>query len=419
MKKTIAIVGTGAGGGTLAKELAKAGCQVIIIEQGKTCQKVGSVSAALKFYEGCGLVRSEQGIIVYRTMMTGGTTVVSCGNAMRSELLQKKFLEFGINLEPYYTQAERELGVNFPRQTATANLITAVAERIGYNFVPIPKMIGDCHYCGHCELGCKFGAKWTAINFVDEAVKKNSAKLITEAEAIKVLSKNGVVSGVQVRRNKSVEDIVCDIVILAAGGVGTPRILENSGIFSAGNGLFCDPFHVTYGIMSEIQNLGFNMPTVYYGDGFILSPFLDQKIHLALLTKLKFHFKHHFQHYFQHEKLLGIMTKIADFRNGRVANNEIFKCILEEDQQKLDKGFSIARQILLEAGARSIIVTPVRGAHPGGTVEIGRTVDENLQAKKLKGLFICDASVLPIAPGLPPILTIVALAKWLANRIQN
>jgi len=44
----------------------------------------------------------------------------------------------------------------------------------------------------------------------------------------------------------------------------------------------------------------------------------------------------------------------------------------------------------------------------------GGVVDKNLQTE-VDNLFVCDASVLPATPGLPPILTIVALAKRLAK----
>lgn len=76
----------------------------------------------------------------------------------------------------------------------------------------------------------------------------------------------------------------------------------------------------------------------------------------------------------------------------------------------------IAKEILIKAGVdpKSIIITSPRGAHPGGTAPIGITVDKNHETK-IKNLFVADASVLPEAPGLPPILTIIALSKRLAK----
>ncbi|HIH65110.1 MAG TPA: ferredoxin, partial [Methanothermobacter thermautotrophicus] len=62
--------------------------------------------------------------------------------------------------------------------------------------------------------------------------------------------------------------------------------------------------------------------------------------------------------------------------------------------------------------------TGPRGAHPGGTASLGEVVDENLETS-IEGLFVADASVLPEAPGAPPILTIMALARRLARHIVS
>ena len=59
-----------------------------------------------------------------------------------------------------------------------------------------------------------------------------------------------------------------------------------------------------------------------------------------------------------------------------------------------------------------------RGAHPGGTAKIGEIVDSNLETE-ISNLYVCDASVLPISPGKPPILTILALSKRLADYLKN
>jgi choline dehydrogenase-like flavoprotein len=56
------------------------------------------------------------------------------------------------------------------------------------------------------------------------------------------------------------------------------------------------------------------------------------------------------------------------------------------------------------------------GAHPGGTAAIGQVVDKDLQTR-IESLFVYDASVVSTSPGLPPILTIVALSKRLGKKL--
>ncbi|MEE3325673.1 MAG: GMC oxidoreductase, partial [Methanosphaera sp.] len=60
--------------------------------------------------------------------------------------------------------------------------------------------------------------------------------------------------------------------------------------------------------------------------------------------------------------------------------------------------------------------TIFRGAHPGGTAAIGDVVDNNLKTE-IDGLYVGDASVIPMSPGKPPILLILALALRLANHL--
>ena len=66
----------------------------------------------------------------------------------------------------------------------------------------------------------------------------------------------------------------------------------------------------------------------------------------------------------------------------------------------------------------SIVATSLKGAHPGGTAAVGEVVDNNFESK-IGGLYVCDASVIPEAPGRPPILTIVAIAKKVAKIVNQ
>ena len=70
------------------------------------------------------------------------------------------------------------------------------------------------------------------------------------------------------------------------------------------------------------------------------------------------------------------------------------------------------------AGAKSDTIQKregLYGGHNGAAAAIGVVVDKNLQTK-IDNLFVCDASVLPESPGLPPMLTIMAVAKWFAKK---
>ena len=83
-------------------------------------------------------------------------------------------------------------------------------------------------------------------------------------------------------------------------------------------------------------------------------------------------------------------------------------------------GVEISKEILKEVGVnpKPIYTTPVRGAHPGATAPIGKTVDRNQQTE-IEGLYISDASIIPKATGIPPVLTIIALSKRLSKIVAQ
>jgi choline dehydrogenase-like flavoprotein len=200
--------------------------------------------------------------------------------------------------------------------------------------------------------------------------------------------------------------------------LGTTPILQHSGIAEAGAGLFVDSFIRTYGVTSALNLV--HEPTMALLDmefhaeqGFILSPTVELSRTSRLTTVGPTGFA------LPTNRLLAIMTKIRDEAVGQVyPDGSISKPVTDKDREKLQAGARVSREILIKAGAdpKSIVDSKVGGAHPGGTAAIGRVVDTSLQTK-VEGLFVCDGSVLPVAPGLPPIVTIVALAKRLAHQL--
>ncbi|MDD5561721.1 MAG: GMC family oxidoreductase [Candidatus Omnitrophica bacterium] len=421
LETEIVIVGSGPAGATLAKELSKRRKKVVLIERGRREIKLGRMKDGLRFYEKHTFQKSKEGTVLYGTNMVGGTSVVASGNALRCS--QKELLDLGIELENDFLEAERELkAAPLPDKCISegARKILESAQALGLQPKRIPKFINPekCKICGYCVMGCRYNAKWSAMNYVDEAVKDGAA-LITQTKAIKVLTAGGKAQGIEAAGPDGPIKIMSDIVIISAGGIQTPIILQKSGIINAGKRLFCDPWMTTYGITKNLNQVkGVNAPGyVLKPQRFILFPVIDPPVQFLLYTGRRSLFGR-----FPRQKALGMMTKIADEPVGKVhLNGCIEKPITSKDKEKFKEGNRLVKEILIKAGAdpKSILtIKQIRGPHPGGTAAIGEVVNNNLETA-VKNLFVCDNSVLPEAPGLPPILTIIALSKWLSKKIAS
>lgn len=432
MKKNsydVIVIGSGAGGSVLAHELAKQGKKILIVEKGPVFSENCSGNffrSVLRFYWKAGLGQSIEGTKIYRAFVVGGTSVFSCGNMVRSRVLEETLASHGIILGDEFSEAEKEINVKASKVGASgARAVMNAAKRLGYNMYPMPKGFNEnmhCDLCGNCVASCHLGAKWDARAYIVKALKQGAElRSFTTIDRVLFNSVQSVI-GVQLVDGKIIRG---DKIILAAGGIGTPIILQNSNI-SAGNGLFIDPFEITCGIAPDnlSQMKSPSMSTVidefHNKEGFILSPFVDHWSQMLIFCDLWWDIVH----WFPSPRVLSIMTKISDTRSGRVfLNGKISKSLIEEDHLRLQKGTEISRNILQEAGVDpSTIITTTRrarGAHPGGTAAIGEVVNNNLEVKGCKGLYVCDCSVFPVAPGMPPILTIVALAKWLAKELTG
>ncbi len=416
------IVGSGAGGATLARELALRGKQVLVLERGRLEPKVGTARATLGYYDLNRVTKyppaSREGILLWRAFMAGGSTVVATGNQVPA--LSDELEEHGITLEDELQEAAEEMGVA-PIDEALlgeASLrIRQAARDLGYRMEPMPKAI-DARRCGRCAMctaGCPQDAKWTALEYVREAVE-HGAEFRYGTQVQKVLTNAGRATGVSALGQDGMTEIRSRVVVLAAGGLATPVLLQRSGIAGAGDRLFLDLFANTIGVsdgfgLTREPAMSLVDDEFHQSEGFILSPFIPLSRSGALvefgmrgLT-------------FSRRRSIGLMTKITDERRGRVyPDGSVSKTVTEQDRARLDRGIGISKEILIKAGADpgSILVSKPQGAHPGATAAIGRVVDSDLQTG-IDGLFVCDGSVLPSAPGMPPIMTIVALAKRLAK----
>jgi choline dehydrogenase-like flavoprotein len=421
------VIGSGAGGATVARELTKAGKKVALLERGRNHSWIGNSIAASRYIDRLGMRKSREGLMIVRALTTGGSTLIYGACATRPpEWLSSKY---GIDLKDEAKETEEELNIRPTPEHLIGPGVRRVmdaANRLGFQWRVFPKFVDHekcVPDCSDCILGCRRGAKWTARRFIEEA-RENGCSLYTEFKASHVITKKGQAAGVcGLWRNRPTE-IFAKTVVVAAGGLETPSILQRSGLSEAGQNFFCDPMAFVYGTIDGRKN-GHDIPNTagsfkYHDtEGIFLADHADPRFIFPMQMLIKG--VQYLPRCLRYDHTIGILVKIKDSPGGRINGDGTFsKPMTHKDKGKIARGIGLATKILIEAGANpvSIMSTPIRGAHPGGTAAINRVVDRDLETR-IRNLYVSDASVLPESMASPQVLTIISLAKRLARHLES
>jgi choline dehydrogenase-like flavoprotein len=427
MQADVVIAGSGPGGATMALELSKKGKKVILCEAGKYHQRLGTNSVLLLgMMDNMGLTFSKEGTWVIRPKTAGGASVVYCGTAFRPpEWLNEKY---GIDL----TREVDELYEQIPIQKLPDSLvgpasrkIMQAAQEIGLDWNLVDKWIRPekCKQnCGKCAFGCPTGAKWTAREYIEEA-RQNGTELLLSTKVDRVLTESGKAVGVRAKGPQGWIDIMADTVILSAGGQGTPPILQRSGVYDAGQGFFADPLWFVTGSIRQQGSL-FDVPMTaginLADEGIVMTDLMPPPMMYAGL--LAFNGRKGWvslPKVVSYRKTMSIMIKVRDGLDGRINLDESFSKPIDYDTWwKLNKGAVLAEEILMKAGVKrdDLVTTSVVAAHPGGTVRIGELLDKDCQTP-IQNCYCMDTTIIPEPWGLPPTVTVVAMAKRLAKHL--
>jgi choline dehydrogenase-like flavoprotein len=216
------------------------------------------------------------------------------------------------------------------------------------------------------------------------------------------------VRGVEIAGSR--ETLRADLVVLAAGGIGTARILRASGLAVA-DSLWEDIVLTVGGQLPQARQLD-EPPMVWYArrEGYILSPYVD------LLS----HFMHRPWRGVPLPDRVGIMVKLADAANGRIGEDgRVAKELTASERARLAEASAVAREVLARAGVGGPYVDGVlHGGHLGGTVPLRREDVASMRPAGLPdGLWVADLSLVPESQGLPTMETTAAIALRVARRI--
>ncbi|MDT8307019.1 MAG: GMC family oxidoreductase N-terminal domain-containing protein, partial [Anaerolineae bacterium] len=417
------VVGSGPGGGSVANELSKRGRKVLILEKGTGEAIAGTIAQTIRMalIPGRGLHFTPQLLGLIHAITLGGSSIIYYANAF--EPPYEVFDRYGIDLRAEVAAVKAELpiapladGLLGP----AAQSIMTSARELGYAWNPLPKLVyqDKCRTnCDKCVMGCPYGAKWTSRRSVEEACE-DGAVLLTGAGVERVLQEDGRAVGVAFTQRGEQQRAYARTIILAAGGIGTPLILRQSGIHNAGSDFFFDPLIFAIGEGDE-QHGGKEFPMAtgcsFPEEGYLLTDLvLPQWLYWLFTAQVL-----RFDRLPAHSRALPIMIKARDELGGQLTKRGgVRKRLSETERKRLRHGYEHARRILTNAGARKIYKTWYLAVHPGGTAKINDVVDANLKTE-VDNLYVCDCSVIPEAWGLPPSLTLLALGKRLGKHLAG
>jgi choline dehydrogenase-like flavoprotein len=435
LEAEVAIAGGGPAGCTIAKELSKRGRKVILLEKGRDDDRFlgNGLGVILRLEKGfhlpIPLKRTQEGDTVILAKCLGGGTVLYAGAASKPSIEYWK--RHGIDLpEDLIDEAMEECWVTLPPEEFIGpgtRRVWEAADGLGIPFekqhrhVDFSKCRPGCEYCNN---GCRRGAKWTAREFADEALK-NGAILMPHTEVEDLIIDGGAAAGLRARgKDGQRYEVNANVVVCSAGGTHTARILQRSGFPEAGSWFCGDPTFFTFGFVQEGPGNGSeHSMTVGWHDEehkvlfcSMISPYMSWHMQFLQDAPLK-----SLPRLGRFRQALGDFAKVSDDGVGRVsADGKISKTFTEEDQKRFEYSREINEKILVKAGCdpNDLHHSSFVMGHPSGTVRVGELLDTNLETS-VKNLYCCDTGMFPEAPGMPPTLTIVVLAKRLARRLET
>jgi len=417
----VVIAGSGPGGASVARELSQNGKKVLILEWGDHEPVRGTFLQAFPQFlmPGRSLFVTGQLLGMVRGITTGGSSLFYCATAFDPPVEMLK--SYGVDI----STEVREIRNKIPVEPLADELMSPAGKRflesardLGYDAKKLNKFIyqDKCQTdCDRCSFGCPHGAKWTARNFIEDALA-HGAEIINFAKADRVIVENNRAVGLAYRHKGRLRQVFAPQVVVASGGIGSPLILRNSGINGVGRDFFFDPLWFVYGtIKNGGSGKGLQMCSgIHFEDEGIVMTDFNMNPKLKALFDCQVFRPDQAVNF---ANVVPIMIKVRDGLGGRITDaGWVCKPLAASDKHKLRTGRRHARRILENMGARDIYNSWLLAAHPGGTVKIGEHLDSQLQTQ-IENLYVCDCSVIPEELGLPPTLTILSLGLRLAKHL--
>jgi len=461
----VVVVGSGAGGGVIAGELAQRGRDVLLVECGPHLRAHDftrfEAKAAHDLFWPLRFAPLENGELVtfLAARCVGGTTTINTKVAFRaherdvakwhpaSGLTSDGSTPFSVSdLAPYYDHVERVLGVR-ERADWEKSVHTVVPgfRALGAELEAVNAYTdANCASCGSCIQGCPSNAGKSTMNtYIADALARGILELRADTMVERVVVEGGEATGVElVAATGARQTVRARAVVVAAGAVNTPQLLLRSGLANRaiGRHLGLHPVRLVYGLFDEPQDAHMVYPISAHclnhqhdeDGGFVIEattiqdpiafattvgdedgPFWGQRLVDAVRQ---------FRHW------NGFLAMANDDNNSSVSLGEdggerIAVDLQPAERDRVDAALGFSRDVLEAAGATQVCWTGLVSTHAQGSCRMGddperSAVDRNGESHEVKRLFVGDGSLVPRTLSVNPSLTIMALATRLAEHLD-
>jgi choline dehydrogenase-like flavoprotein len=486
----VVIVGTGAGGAVAAYELTQAGLSVILVEEGRPFSREDFADRPLleridRAYRDNGLTFTTGNVTISLPLgkAVGGTTVVNSGTCFRAPeyILESWSREHGVldtdaeAMDPYFSQAEEILNVTPVPEAVLGNNGAALrkgAQELGWSGGPIPRNIRDCHGSGQCAFGCPRDAKQAMhLSYLPLAVEQG-ARIYSSCRVSKIRHDGVRATGVsadildpETGGRRGVVEIRAGTVVVAAGAVYTPLLLQQSGLGGiskqVGRNLRIHPGSGAIALFDEELKGWRGTMQSYYVDeklesrGIILEATMPPPGISYSAGALPFYGEKLVQHVAEYPHMASVGMMITDYCSGRVFRRPdgrpfMYYNIGKDEVRRMAEAVVMAGELYFAAGAKEYYpvlhswpvinsveelrkIDPAKvtakefkfsAYHPMGTVRMGEdprraAVDSYGRSFACEGLYVCDGSLFPASTAVNPQLTIMATAHRIGRRLSE
>lgn len=409
----VVIVGTGAGGATLAYELARRGREVLMLERGAhvdpsefTENEATQLSSL--YADGALELSTDFYFRVAQGMCVGGSTVVN--NAVCFDLpdhvLDRWLDPGGLNagLDPERLRAAfrhvrdfvgvRDVGPSDSLNPGAARLLAGLTGRAGWDFSLAQANIDGCVGCGYCNMGCAYGKKLSALDWTLPRAQRDfpdAVRILADCRVESVLMRGSRASGVAARLADGTRLTVhSDTVVLSAGAIASSTILQRSQLgggragrrlaFNVGSPVtldFADEIHSERGL--QITHYLLPRDGASDGDGLALETWFNPVVAQALFMPGWFEEHASNMRRYAHMTCLGVV--IGTESNGSVRESRFTGVNIDytpspRDFGRLKDGVRLAAEIGLEAGALRALPSTFRMLEIRDKGDLGRIGEE-------------------------------------------